>query len=300
LADPNTKNEQPQKARFARGRFLVVICVVALLLAAALAGKLMIEDFLERNFVFYPVKPLAYSPREWGMDYEDVYFATPDGVRLNAWLIIAAQDAPMALWYHGNAGNIADRVENARLLFDRGLSIFLVDYRGYGKSEGAPSEKGIYIDGQASYDYLISKKVTTPEQLIIFGRSLGTAVATHVASRNKCAGVILESAITNMADMARVHYPVIPGLGGLKHKFNSIDRIPLVKAPVLFFHGDMDDIVPYELGRKLFEAATSEKEFYTILGANHNDTYFVGGKEYFDKFERFAREKTGAMKRPAS
>jgi len=260
----------------------------------------MMEEFIERNFIFFPVKPLAFSPRGWGMDFEDVYLRTHDGVRLNAWLIQSSQDSPMVLWFHGNAGNIADRVENARLLFDRGLSLFMVDYRGYGKSEGAPSEKGIYVDGQAAYDYLVSERDIAPENLIIFGRSLGSTVAVHVASRNKCAGAILESAITNMADMARAHYPIIPGLGNLKHKFNSIDRVPEISAPILFIHGDADEIVPYELGRRLFDAAGSEKTFYTIPRAHHNDRYFVGGKEYFDRFERFVREKTGKKSPPAS
>ena len=110
----------------------------------------MLEDFVERNFIFFPVRSLAFSPREWEMDYEDVYFTTSDGVKLNAWLISAGDDAPMVLWFHGNAGNIADRLENAKLLFERGLSLFMVDYRGYGGSEGEPSEKGIYEDGQAA------------------------------------------------------------------------------------------------------------------------------------------------------
>ncbi|MBI5117675.1 alpha/beta hydrolase [Candidatus Poribacteria bacterium] len=292
MGDLDSKNDKSQAVKWGRGRFLFAICATALLVAIALTGRTMIDDFIERNFVFYPERSLAYSPREWGMEYQDLYFTTPDGVRLNAWLIKPSRDAPMVLWYHGNAGNIADRVENARLLYDRGLSIFLLEYRGYGKSEGAPSEKGIYIDGQAAYDYIISQKITVADRLIIFGRSLGTTVATHVASRNKSAGVILESAITNMADMARVHYPVIPGLGNLKHKFSSIDRIAAIKSPILFIHGDDDEIVPYELGRQLFEAATADKDFYTIRGARHNDTYVVGGKEYFDRFEKFVREKT--------
>lgn len=260
----------------------------------------MLEDFIIRNFVFFPVKPLAFSPREWGMDFEDVYFKTSDGVKLNAWFIKAGQNSPVVLWFHGNAGNIADRVENAKLLSDRGISLLMVDYRGYGKSEGMPSEEGIYADGQAAYDYLVSGGGVAADNLIIFGRSLGTSVAVHVASKKECAGVILESAITNMADMARVHYPVVPGLGSLKNKFDSIGRIASVSAPILFTHGDADEIVPYEFGRRLFEATKAEKEFYTIHGAHHNDTYLVGGKEYFDAFEKFVRDKTGGTNPPQS
>jgi hypothetical protein len=272
---------------------MAALLPVGLVGAAVLAGKAMLENFIERNFVFFPARPLACTPRDLGMEYEDVYFTTSDGVTLNAWLIRSAAGSPIVLWFHGNAGNIGDRSENARLLYDRGLSLFMVDYRGYGKSEGSPSEKGIYLDGQASYDYLISAGVQA-DRLIIFGRSLGTTVAVYVASRNECAGVILESAMTNLTDMARAHYPIVPGLGSFRNKFDSIGRIATVRAPVLFIHGDKDEIVPYELGQRLYEAAKPEKDFYTIRGAHHNDTYLVGGKEYLDRFERFVREKTGA------
>jgi len=234
-----------------------------------------------------------------GMDFEDVYFNAPDGVKLNAWLISAGDEAPMVMWFHGNAGNIADRVENARLLFDRGLSLFMVEYRGYGKSGGEPSEKGINLDGQGAYDYLISRGIR-PENLIVFGRSLGSTVAVYVASRNECAGVVLETPFTNMADMAKAHFPFIPGLGSFKNKFCSIDRVGSIRAPILFIHGDRDELVPYKFGRKLFEAARAEKEFYTIPGAHHNDTYIVGGREYFDRFEKFVRDKTGKARPPIS
>ena len=273
-------------------RLAFVLFLIAAIMTVAWMDRTMIEGFLERNFVFFPSKPLMYSPEQLGMDFDDVYFSASDGVRLNAWLITASDDAPVVLWFHGNAGNIADRLENARLLVDRGLSLFMVDYRGYGKSEGAPSEKGIYADGQGAYNCLMSRGVKQ-ENLIVFGRSLGSSVAVYVASNNDCAGVILESAFTNMADMARVHFPIIPGMGSFKHKFNSTDRIGSISAPILFTHGDKDELVPYDLGRRLFEAAGPENEFYTIRGAHHNDTYFVGGTEYFDRVESFVREKTG-------
>ncbi len=253
----------------------------------------MFEEFIERTFIFFPTKAYSFSPQDWGLHPEDVYVTTADGVRLHAWFIKAKGDSPAVLWFHGNAGNISDRVENAKFLFNRGLSLFMPDYRGYGKSEGTPSEKGIYVDGQASYDYLVKDAAISPENLIIFGRSLGSCVAVYVASRNKCAGVILESAFTNMAEMARSNFPIIPGLGGFKDKFNSVGRISSVTAPILFIHGDEDEIVPYALGQRLFEAATVEKEFYTVRGAHHNDVYNLGGKAYFDKFENFIRDKTG-------
>jgi fermentation-respiration switch protein FrsA (DUF1100 family) len=272
-------------------RIIAAILVIATLAVVLLSVITMLEGFIERNFIFFPDRALLAEPSDWGMDFEDVYFTTPDGVKLNAWLISAGDEAPMVLWFHGNAGNIGDRVDNAKLLYERGLSLFMIDYRGYGRSGGRASEKGIYADGQAAYEYLLAHGVRA-ENLVVFGRSLGSTVAIYVASRNKCAGVILESAFTNMSDMAKQHYPVLPGLGVFKVKFPSIDRIGGIKTPILFIHGDEDEIVPYELGRRLFDAASAEKQFYTINGAHHNDTYIVGGKEYFERFERFVRDKT--------
>lgn len=270
---------------------MVAVALVSLL-GFAMIGKTMLEGFIERSFVFFPAKPVPFTPREWGMPFEDVYFRTPDNLTLNAWLIRASADSPMVMWFHGNAGNIADRLDNARLLFDRGLSLFMVDYRGYGKSEGRPSEKGIYLDGHAAYEHIVSQAGVAPDGLIVFGRSLGSCVAVRVASKNPCAGVILESAFTNMADMARATLP-LPGLGIFKDKFDCLGRISSVSTPILFFHGDKDEIVPYKFGRELFEAARGDKDFYTIKGAHHNDTYIVGRKEYFDRFEQFCRGKTG-------
>lgn len=280
-----------------RRRILIVMLVIGAVALAVFMSRNMIEKFIERTFVFYPIKQMLYSPHAWGLNPEDVYFQTPDGVNLNAWLIDAGEGSPMVLWFHGNAGNISSRVENARLLFGRGLSLFMVDYRGYGRSGGQPSEKGIYTDGQAAYDYLISRDYA-PDNIIIFGRSLGSTVTTYVAANNKCAGVILESAITNMAEAARAGFPFLPGLGIFKKKFDSIGRIGDISAPILFFHGDRDELVPYKLGRRLYDAAGPGKVFYTISGAHHNDTYEVGRKPYFDAFEKFARDNTG-KKTPA-
>jgi fermentation-respiration switch protein FrsA (DUF1100 family) len=288
-------DESPRRCQ----RIIAAILVFAAFTTVTLSEKTVLEGFIERYFIFFPSQPLLSEPSGWGMDFEDVYFTASDGVELNAWLVTAGEGAPMVLWFHGNAGNIADRLDNARLLVERGLSLFMVDYRGYGRSEGRPSEKGINEDGQAAYDYLLSRSFSA-ENLVVFGRSLGSTVAVHVASRNRCAGVILESAFTNMADMARQHFPVLPGMGVFKRKFPCIDHISSIDAPILLIHGNEDEIVPYKLGRRLFEAASTGKEFYTIEGAHHNDTYFVGGNEYFDRFEKFVRDRTGKFPPSAS
>jgi hypothetical protein len=274
----------------------VAILTAGIIIAISMGVKAYMEEFIERNFIFFPTRPHTFAPKEWGLEADDVFFMTSDNVKLHAWHIRGSENAPLVLWFHGNAGNISDRVENAKFLADRGLALFMVDYRGYGKSEGTPSEKGIYIDGQSTYDYLAKQAGVAPENLIIFGRSLGSCVAVYVAANNPCAGVILESAFTNMAEMASANFSMIPGMGNFKRKFDSLGRIDKIRAPILFFHGDEDEIVPYALGQKLFAAATSEKEFYTIRGAHHNDTYYCGGEKYFDEFESFVRRKTGKKK----
>ena len=242
----------------------------------------MIED----SFIFYPEAGFLYTPGDLGMPYEDIYFPTSDNFKLHGWLVHGTKNITL-LWFHGNAGNISHRVENL-LLLQRHLdiNIFLFDYRGYGRSQGKPSEKGTYLDSEAAYSYLLSRGDVQRDKIIAFGQSLGSAVATYLASREHFLGVILESAFTNVKDMARRVVPLIPGFV-LRVKFDSLSRIRSIKAPILFIHGDADDIVPIELGRRLYREASEPKKFYAIPGAGHNDTYVVGGERYFETLKYF-------------
>lgn len=239
------------------------------------------------RYIFYPDKELIGTPADYDLPFEDVYFPTADGLKLHGWFVPGERDIAW-LWFHGNAGNISHRLDNLRLLHEKlQLNVFLFDYRGYGQSQGQPSEKGTYLDGQAAFNYLRSRSDVDPQRIILFGRSLGGGVAVELASREKVYGLILESPFTSVPDMAKKVVPLLPLGPIIRTKYDSLSKIGRVQAPLLVIHGDMDEIVPMEQGMRLYEAAGDPKELYIIPGAGHNDTYMVGGEEYFQALARF-------------
>lgn len=246
-------------------------------------------SLLDQVFVYHPE---PWQERDWarlsGVPLEDVWFESGDGVRLFGWYAEARADRPVVLWCHGNAGNIAHRVENLALLYQLGVSVFIFDYRGYGRSQSVrPSEAGLYQDALGAYDYLTRIRRIRPDRIIIFGRSLGSAVAVELASQRPAAGLILESPFPSIEAVAKFHYGGLPVHWLLGAEFRLIDRLPQLSLPLLVFHGDQDDVIPMELGRQVFEAARSPKDWYVIRGADHNNTYRVGGQPYFRQWVEF-------------
>jgi fermentation-respiration switch protein FrsA (DUF1100 family) len=252
----------------------------------------MLNRFVESQ-IFFPDPYLICTPAEAVLEYDDIWFTTSDGVRLHGWMVPAQPSIGLLLFCHGNAGNVSHRVDNIRRLHDIGLSVFIFDYRGYGQSEGRISEAGFYQDAEAAYRIARQHADKAGEKLVLFGRSLGGIAAVHLGTQFPASGLILESTFTHMAAMAKEHFPLPVPESLLRHKLNALDKIPRVKAPVLFFHGDQDDIVPINLGKALFEATVATKEWVTIPGAGHNDTYFVGGQDYFEKIRAFVRDLPG-------
>ncbi len=249
-------------------------------------------SFLDQFFVYHPE---PWQDREWaresGLPLEDVWFQTSDGVRLFGWYVEAAADRPVLLWCHGNAGNIINRLDNLRLLYQMGLSVFLFDYRGYGKSHTIrPTEKGLYSDAYAAYDYLARIRKIRPERIILFGRSLGASVAGELAAQRPAAALILESSFPSIETVAKVHYGGFPAHWLLGAEFRLVDRLPHLSLPKLIIHGEKDEIIPMELGRHVYDAAKPPKEWFSISGANHNDTYAVGGIAYFRRLAEFIRK----------
>jgi fermentation-respiration switch protein FrsA (DUF1100 family) len=245
--------------------------------------------FIESQ-VFFPDKTIEQNPTDLGLPYEDIWFESIDGVRLHGWLVPVKGANHLLLFCHGNAGNISHRLDNVRLLHQRGIAVFIFDYRGYGRSQGSISEKGFYLDSEAAHQ--VARKWTEKHmaKLVIFGRSLGGIAATHLGATRTCDGLILESTFTNMGSMAKAIYPLPFTERLLKHRLNAMSKITQVRAPILFFHGDRDRIVPIQLGRELYGAAPGPKEFVSLPGAGHNDTYYVGGEEYFDKLSGFLKK----------
>jgi len=243
---------------------------------------------LEERLVFHPVARISRTPQDIGLSFDDVYFVTRDGVRLNGWFVPHREAKATLLWFHGNAGNISHRLENIRLLHERvKVNIFIFDYRGYGRSEGTVAEDGTYLDGEAAIEYLRSRYGMETKSLILFGRSLGAAVAAEMATRFDNMGVILESPFTSVREMARAMFPFLPVGNFLRIKYDIVEKVRKIRRPLLVLHGDRDEIVPFTQGKMVFAAASHPKKFYTILGAGHNDTYIVGGNPYFQVLEEF-------------
>ena len=252
---------------------------------------------LDDQFFYFPE---PWENRDWrttsGLPLEDVWLTTADGTRVFGWYLQAAQGEPaidaVMLWYHGNAGNLIHRLDNMARLHQRGVSLFIIDYRGYGSSKGRPSEPGLYADGMAAYDYLRKERGVPSEKIIIFGRSLGAAVAAEVAANREVAGVILETPFPSVESVARKLYGGLPTHQLLRARFNLMERLPKIRKPILVLHGNQDAVIPYELGKEVYEAAAEPKTFYRIDGADHNDTYIAGGEAYFEVLLKFMRQVT--------
>jgi len=255
----------------------------SLLLATLIIGC---ESMLS-GFIFFPKRRLESTPEAWGLVYQEVWVTAADGPRLHGWYLPAPYGSTLLLFCHGNAGNISHCLDNIARLLREGISVYIFDYRGYGLSEGSPSEKGLYRDAEAAHAWAEAKARAEGWRLVVFGRSLGGVAAVHLAARGGCAGAILESTFTNLGAIARIHYPLPLLPGWLARRFDSLGRIGGLCCPVLLVHGECDDIVPYALCRELYAAAPEPKDFLTIPGAGHNDTYLVGGQAYFTRLRDF-------------
>ena len=243
----------------------------------------------EKGIVFFPERYLEATPKEYRLtDYEDVFFPAEDGIRLHGWFVPGPDERAVVLWFHGNAGNISHRLHNLKKLHDAlQIPVFIFDYREYGRSEGEISKAGTFADAHGAFRYLVNEKGFNVSSVMLFGRSLGTALAVDIASRENCLGVILEAAFTSTDEIMQRYFPFFksPALSAVK--YDSLSLIHKIKSPLLFIHGQFDQTIPVSMARRLYEKALSDKEFYEIPGADHNDTYLVGGYEYFAVWQKF-------------
>ena len=242
---------------------------------------------IENFFVFHPETHLDMLPDQLGLSYDSVAFEAEDGTKRHGWFFPLPGKSPVILFCHGNAGNISHRLDNIRKLLEYGFQVFIYDYRGFGKSQGRPSRKGVYLDGLAAYDYLRNHLGIASDRIVLFGRSLGAAVATEIAMKRKARCLILESAFTSTRDMAKTMPLFVLLSPFLPAHYNNLKKIQYITAPKLVIHGDMDEIVPFKMGERLFQEAKGPKKFYPIKGAGHNDTWIIGGKAYFEMLVKF-------------
>lgn len=266
-------------------KILVLIIVAAFLFTAFIR-------YIESRSIFYPTREIPVTPPVIGLGFEDVYFKTQDGVTLNGWFIKAPNGRCTLLCFHGNAGNLGHRLEKIALFHRLGVNIFIIDYRGYGKSEGKPTEEGVYQDALAAYDYLLTRRDVDPDKIIGYGDSLGGAVAVDLATKKKLACLIIDSSFTSVADLSKTIFPFVPPFL-LTTKMDSASKVKNISVPKFFIHSINDEIVPFALGKKLFDAAAQPKEFLEITGGhniNHIDSKDVllrGISEFLKKYNVF-------------
>lgn len=249
----------------------VLLAVTALMLA------------FERRLIYFPFRNLELRPSALGLRHEEAVLVAEDGVKLHAWLLPLAGARRTVLLCNGNAGNMSYRLDRAREMQRRlGVSVLLFDYRGYGESEGSPDEAGTYRDARAAYTHAVEGKGVAPQDLVLFGESLGAAIAVQIALERPAGALILESAFTSIPDMARAAYPFLPPVRPLiRTRYETLAKVPRLNLPLMVLHGERDEIVPFAQGRRVFEAAGGPKRFFAIPGAGHNDTYRAGGDAYW-------------------
>jgi fermentation-respiration switch protein FrsA (DUF1100 family) len=252
--------------------------------------------WFERTVVFHPERYREGSQWKLPRGGEDVWFKGAGGERLHGWYVraqgVEAASAATVIYFHGNGGNISLIGWLGEALSARGLNVLLFDYRGYGRSEGSVrDERAIYEDADAAYDYIVRERNARPEQIVLYGQSLGTTAAVDLAARRPCGAVILESGLSSASDMAALILPWVPvwvHRYGQNH-FESVKKLERVSAPVFVAHGARDATIPVAQGYKLYNAAREPKRLVIIPEAGHNDLIARGGPEYLDALAGFIK-----------
>jgi len=244
---------------------------------------------MQPSMVFFPSRDLTATPGQWGLAYEDVTIDTDDGLKLHGWFVPHERSSKVLLFLHGNGGNISHRGESLRIFQRLGLNVLIIDYRGYGRSEGTPSEDGLYEDARTAWRYLTEIRGYRAGQIILFGRSLGGAVAAKLATEKQPAKVILESTFSSARDMASSLMPALSKIVVLRYRFDSLAHIAQLQAPLLVLHSPDDETVPFRLGEKLYEAADAPKQFVKLKG-DHNNGFIGSQPDYERALARFLQD----------
>lgn len=259
--------------------------------AVCYLGLLVLLRFSESRLIYFPgpQRRLVPPPAELDLATERVEFVTEDSVRLVGWVMRAPDSVgTWLLICHGNAGNLSEFARPAHYagLSQLGLNLLAFDYRGYGESEGSPSEQGLYRDVDAAYRYLRNQRGVPADRIIVFGHSLGSAVAIDLVSRTPAAGLIVEGALTSAIDRGQELFPYIPVRWIAGSRFGSLEKIAGVTIPKLFLHANADEVIPLSHGRRLFEAAGEPKTFVELQGG-HGDAFDADSTRYFGSITEF-------------
>lgn len=247
----------------------------------------MLTQF-QRRFLYFPDRQFLAAPAEYGFAHEEVDLEAEDGVKLHAWWLPVHGARRTALFLHGNAGNVSYWLEAAAAFREVGWNTLLLDYRGYGRSQGRPGENGTYLDARAAWMHLVRERGIDPFDVVVVGRSLGGGVATWLAENHPAAGLVLEATFTSIADVVAAAVP-LPGIRSfVRLGYPSLSRMPRLDLPLLVVHGRGDDLVPIEHGRALFDAAPGPKRFVELRGG-HNDAFTLSRGAYVAALAEFER-----------
>jgi uncharacterized protein len=286
----------PNSTRADQKLSIRILSIASLLLAAYLLLALMLA-LLQSRLVFFPTRALEGTPAQTGLAYQDVWLTTEDGVRLHGWWVPVEGALGTVLFFHGNAGNISHRLVSLHTFHRLGYNTLIFDYRGYGRSDGSPSEKGTYLDADAAWRHLVVERGIPPEQVALFGRSMGGAVAAALAEKQAPGAVILESTFTSIPDLGAELYPWLPVRLLARIRYETLERVPRITAPLLVVHSRDDEVIPFRHGQRIWEAAREPKQFLEISGG-HNDGFFTAAPSYEQGIGDFlARHIGGAPRR---
>jgi len=243
----------------------------------------------QSRLIYYPHRDLVATPEVAGLSYEDVNLTTEDGVNIHGWYLPHPSARATLLFFHGNAGNISHRVESLSIFHQLRLNVLIIDYRGYGRSEGKPTEQGTYLDAEAAWDWLITDKGIPADQIVVFGRSLGGGIAAWLAARKQPGAVILESTFTSIPDMAAKLYPYLPIRWLTRFHYANLKQMHSIDSPVWLGHSPDDELIPYSQGQRLFEAARHPKKFFQMKGS-HGNGFLISGEPYRESLDEFLDE----------
>jgi fermentation-respiration switch protein FrsA (DUF1100 family) len=268
---------------------LLYILLAGVLIYVALAGYVYV---MQPRLIFYPDMPgrtLEATPATVDLVFEDVSLATADSEQLHGWYVPNDAAHATLLFCHGNAGNISHRLDSIRLFHELGLNVLIFDYRGYGRSSGTASEQGTYRDADAAWEYLVGERGIPPQRIVLFGRSLGAAIASDLATRTQPGAVILESAFTSVPDMAARLYPWLPVRWLASYRYDNAAKIRNISSPVLVMHSRDDEIIPFAHGERLYALASEPKRMFVLRGG-HNDGFHVSRDVYRPVVGDFIRD----------
>lgn len=270
---------------------LLAALLIILATTASLAKptpKTKIENLPEQQEIYHPLAEPPIKAESLKLGIQDTYLKSEDGVRINAWWMPPPPGGRVVIYLHGNAGNLTGTATNFAYFKEAGLGALAIDYRGYGLSEGYPSEEGLYRDARAAYAHCLKRGIK-PNNIIIHGESLGGAIAANLASQRACAALILESTFTDARSMASYLYGPLASYG-IHSKFDTLTKVRALKCPLLVIHGDKDTYIPTAMGQALYNAAPKPKNLWIVPGASHGDVRYIAGKKYPDQLRRFVSE----------